>query len=389
MERTLETRPAAESADQTGTASCVACGSALDAPRCTHCGATAAAGGFRVLQILHEGNHSRVYLAQDEAGQRVVLKEMLFARAPDAKTLDDFAREGELLRQLDHPAIPRFVASFTEGTGSGTRLYLAQQHIEGETLLAKLATHRFDAAEAESLARAVLSILAYLHRLSPPILHRDVKPANLIVGRDGRVSLVDFGSAREVKPGGTHRATVAGTFGYLPPEALGGTVDQTADLYGLGATLLHLLTRRPPEEALWDESVRLELLVQAPPSFVAWLSKLTARKRSDRFASAAEALAALDARSTPAPSDKPARVEVSRRAQRDGVGPLPAGEAEELGLHRRHALARGRGRWSPNLGGVFVPMTGERGDGARAVRPPTAMIVAFIAALALLSMFLR
>jgi serine/threonine-protein kinase len=289
----------------------VACGSALDAPRCGQCGATAAAGGFRVAKVLHEGSHSRVYLAQGADGRRVVLKEMLFARAPDAKTLDDFAREGELLRQLDHPAIPRFVASFTEGTGSGTRLYLAQEHIEGTTLLARLGTHRFDAREAESLARDVLGVLAYLHGLSPPVLHRDLKPANLIVRPDGRLSLVDFGSAREIKPGGTHRATLTGTFGYLPPEALGGTVDQTADLYGLGATLLHLLTRRPPEETLWDDSMRLELQVQAPPAFVSWLGRLTARKRSESSPAPRRRLR----RSKPAPH-RPFRVRRQTQSRR-------------------------------------------------------------------------
>jgi serine/threonine protein kinase len=178
----------------------------------------------------------------------------------------------------------------------------------------------------------VLGVLAYLHGLSPPVLHRDLKPANLIVRPDGRLSLVDFGSAREVKPGGTYQATVSGTFGYLPPEALGGTVDETADLYGLGATVLHLLTRRPPEETLWNESARLELLVQAPPSFVAWLGRLTARKRTDRFTSAAEALAALDARRARATPRQQATIIEWTHGSRRLPGPLPTGEAELLHL---------------------------------------------------------
>ncbi len=386
VERTSQGPPAAESTEQPGTASCPGCGSALEAPRCDQCGATAAAGGFRVLGLLHEGSHSRVYLAQAKDGARVVLKEMLFARAPDAKTLDDFAREGELLRQLDHPAIPRFIASFTEGTGSGTRLYLAQELVEGSTLLAMLATHRFDAAEAEALARDVLGVLAYLHGLSPPVLHRDLKPANLILRPDGRLALVDFGSAREVKPGGTHRATVTGTFGYLPPEALGGTVDRTADLYGLGATLLHLLTRRPPEEALWDESARLELLIQAPPSFVAWLERLTARKRSERFASAAEALAALDARAVA--KSAPKQAEGRPMHGRRDAGPLPAGEAEALGLLAAHPFRDARSRSLPVLQGMS--RRGMRGRGRRfSPRLPAAALVALSAFLALLSLLLR
>jgi serine/threonine protein kinase len=390
VERTSEGPPAVESTPQAGTPSCVACGSALDAPRCGQCGATAAAGGFRVLKVLHEGSHSRVYLAQGADGRRVVLKELLFARAPDAKTLDDFAREGELLRQLDHPAIPRFIASFTEGTGSGTRLYLAQEFIEGPTLLAMLASRRFRAAEAEVLARDLLGVLSYLHGLSPPVLHRDLKPANLIVRPDGRLSLVDFGSAREVKPGGTYRATVTGTFGYLPPEALGGTVDQTADLYGLGATILHLLTRRPPEETLWDEWARLELLVQAPPAFVAWLGKITARKRTDRFASAAEALEALDARSAPAnPRQRPTAIEAWRaHGSPLPPGPLPTGEAEALGLRAPLRFGAPVFRWSPAWHAMSADAMRERGGRWGFPLSPSA-ILALLAALWLLSRLLH
>ena len=352
MERTRSGTSPVETDASAPTATCPSCGTTLEAPRCLHCGAAATAGGFRVLRLLHEGNHSRVYLAQGPDGQRIALKELLFSLAPDAKALDDFAREGALLHQLAHPAIPRFIATFQEGSGAGTRLYLAQEFVEGKTLLAQLTDHRFSAAEAEGLARQLLPVLAYLHALSPPIIHRDLKPANLIVRPDGSLALVDFGSAREVKPGGTHRATLAGTFGYLPPEALGGTVDLTADLYALGATLVHLLSRRPPEEALWNPEQALGALVQAPPAFVAWLSKLTASRRGDRFSSAAEALAALDAPALAAPPRAPLASPTPTRAA------LPVGEAEALGLRPRSAPARTAERprwaWTPEIGRAHV-----------------------------------
>ena len=296
MEKTggLQRSAAAVQDPATGGSFCAGCGADLGEGRCSSCGVAKAAGGFRVTKLLNESDHARVYLAQDAAGARVALKELIFARAPDAQTIDAFEREAALLRQVSHPAIPRFVASFREGQGVGTRLYLAQEFVEGQSLAARLENHRFDEREARQVAEEVLRVLAWLHGLSPPLVHRDVKPANLIVRPDGSIALVDFGCAREVAPRGTHRATVTGTFGYMPPEALGGTLDRSADLYGLGATLVHLLSRRPPEELLWERPVSaLREALNVSPAFLAFIERLTARDRASRFPSAAEALAAF------------------------------------------------------------------------------------------------
>jgi serine/threonine protein kinase len=81
---------------------------------------------------------------------------------------------------------------------------------------------------------------------TPPVLHRDLKPANVVLRPDGTLALVDFGSVRTLSTDRTHGSTLVGTFGYMPPEQLGGTVDRTSDLYALGATLLHDLTGRDP-----------------------------------------------------------------------------------------------------------------------------------------------
>ena len=285
---------------------CAGCGADLELGRCLSCGVAKEAGGFRVLRLLNESDHARVYLAEDAAGHKVALKELIFARAPDAQTIDAFEREAALLRQISHPAIPRFVASFREGQGVGTRLYLAQQFVEGESLASRLEAHRFDEREARHIAREVLGVLAFLHGLSPPLVHRDVKPANLLVRPDGSIALVDFGCAREVAPRGTHRATVTGTFGYMPPEALGGTLDRSADLYGLGATLIHLLSRRAPEDLLWDRPPSaLREALNVSPAFVAFIEKLTARDRSSRFASASGALAEFPEVDAPVPRPTP------------------------------------------------------------------------------------
>src|SRR5438552_447311 len=153
-------------------------------------------------------------------------------------------------------------------------------------------------AAARAGALRVLSMLAQ----SPHgRTYRDVEPGTILRRRDGTLALVDFGAARAVE-GVTHGATLVGTFGYMPPEQLGGTVDATADLYALGATLVHLVGRKAPEDILGpDLELRLDHL-NISPGFRAFLSRLTARKRASRPASAVEALLALDA---PAPRNRP------------------------------------------------------------------------------------
>src|SRR5207253_7670015 len=192
-----------------------------------------------------------------------------------------------------------------EGEGPALRLYLAQELVEGEPLSDRLRAGAIDEAEARAIARQLLQILRYLHEHG--IVHRDVKPANVLRRPDGTLVLVDFGAARALE-GVTHRATLVGTFGYMPPEQLGGTVDATSDLYALGATLVHLLGRKAPADTLGpDLELRLDHL-NVSPGFRAFLARLTARKRASRPASAVAALLALDAparRNRPGPARVP------------------------------------------------------------------------------------
>src|SRR5438445_2901636 len=270
---------------------CPSCSAPLGDARCGACGAAARAGAYRVLSVLAESPHGRTYRAQGPAGV-VALKELVFALVPTAEQLDAFEREAKVLESISHPQVPRFVESFREGEGPALRLYLAQELVEGEPLSDRLRAGAIDEAEARAIARQLLQILRYLHEHG--IVHRDVKPANVLRRPDGTLVLVDFGAARALE-GVTHRATLVGTFGYMPPEQLGGTVDATSDLYALGATLVHLVGRKAPEDILGpDLELRLDHL-NVSPGFRAFLSRLTARKRTSRPASAVEALLALDA----------------------------------------------------------------------------------------------
>lgn len=266
------------------------------------CGASVHVGPYRILSVLASREHGRVYVAESRSGQRVVLKEIAFATVPGAEALDRFEREARILAQLAHPRIPRFHSYFREGQGVEMRLYLAQEYVEGRSLEARLGHRRITESEALDIARQVLEVLEYLHGLSPRVIHRDIKPSNLVMTDTGAVHLVDFGIARDLSAQSTAGATLAGTFDYMPPEQLGGTVDVSSDLYALGATLIHLLTGRLPSEML-DHTLRLrfEAQVLGSPRLRRLLEGLTARLPRDRFPSALDALLALEAPAEPAP----------------------------------------------------------------------------------------
>lgn len=272
---------------------CVGCGAALSASRCPQCGVAQTAGGYVVERVVAEGPHSRVYLAHDVGGRNVALKELQFSTVPSVGELDAFEREVEALRSMRHPAIPAFIGSFREGEGVGLRLYLAAEYVLGETLAARISRGPLGVDEAGSIARQLLEVLAFLHRRTPPVLHRDLKPANVLLRPDGSVALVDFGSVRTLSADRTHGSTLVGTFGYMPPEQLGGTVDRTSDIYALGATLLHGLTGRPPVEWL-DGGLEVQVPPGLAPPFDRWLPSLLKLDPAERPRDADAARALLD-----------------------------------------------------------------------------------------------
>src|SRR5207237_10785882 len=122
------------------------------------------------------------------------------------------------------------------------------------------------------------------------VQHRDIKPDKRTVRPGAEIALVDFGSARQLSGTHTYGSTLVGTFGYMPTEQLGGTVDATSDLYALGATLLHAATGKPPSELLWS-AITLRVPRGAPLGD--WIAALVQPARERRIQSAAAALDAL------------------------------------------------------------------------------------------------
>jgi serine/threonine protein kinase len=212
---------------------------------------------YDVVKKLGEGASAETFLAHDRErdGEAVVIKSLHVDRLEGWKFFELFQREARTLSGLKHFGIPAFVETFaSRGEDTRPRFHLVQDYVEGRPLEEIIDGGGMSEAEFDQLALGMLDILHYLHTRSPPVFHRDIKPSNIIVRPMGAPVLVDFGSVcygwREEDERGS---TVAGTHGYMPPEQYLGQVSARSDVYGLGATLLHVASGRAPSEFSFDE----------------------------------------------------------------------------------------------------------------------------------------
>jgi len=259
-------------------------------------------GRYRLLEVVGQGAVGTTYRAtRITDGAVFAVKELLVRRLDSFKTEELFRREAEALRTLEHAGIPRYVEEFVAGQGKQLGLYLVQEFVEGTTLAAEVGARRYDEAEVLEIMAELADILAYLHGLRPPVIHRDLKLANVMRrAGDGRLMLIDFGSVRAVvEDQAAGGSTVAGTFGYMAPEQFSGHASPASDLYALGVTGVVLLSRREPHELLdttnelcWREPVA------ATPAVERLLGELLERdpeRRADSAAQVARRLRALQA----------------------------------------------------------------------------------------------
>jgi outer membrane protein assembly factor BamB/tRNA A-37 threonylcarbamoyl transferase component Bud32 len=205
---------------------------------------------YRVLGLLAVGGMSTVYKAQDLRFSQVtrlcVVKEMLHTTIdPQVRTMMEsrFEREANILASLNHPGIVQVYDFFSESD----RSYLILEYVDGKNLDAILGDTEGFLSEAQVVnwAIQVCEVLSYLHSHEPqPIIFRDIKPANIMLDSHRRIRLVDFGIARIFQSG--HKGTMIGTEGYNPPEQYRGFAEPRVDVYALGATMHHLLSKQDP-----------------------------------------------------------------------------------------------------------------------------------------------
>ena len=222
----------------------------------------------------------------------VAIKCFRVNKAKAWKDVELAEREARTLASLDHPRLPKYIEHFEEDGA----LYLVMEKVEGESLASLRSRHRtLSVAEVTKMLEDIAEALRYLHGRAPFIVHRDIKPGNIIRRPDGSYALVDFGAVRDrLKPAGG--STVVGTFGYMAPEQFQGRASPKSDVYGLGATAVAMLTGCEPEE-LPHEGLGIDVARALPKSTPAPLVRaLAAMLQPDpdrRVGSVDEALALL------------------------------------------------------------------------------------------------
>ncbi|HZO96526.1 MAG TPA: Stk1 family PASTA domain-containing Ser/Thr kinase [Gaiellaceae bacterium] len=220
---------------------------------------------YLIVRKLGSGGMADVYLAEDqELGRRVALKLLNERHANDEQFVERFRREAQSAAGLNHPNI---VSIFDRGRAEGT-YYIAMEYLDGRTLKELLVRNGPTPVPiAIDYARQILGALAFAHRHG--IVHRDIKPHNIVVRKDGRLKVTDFGIARSGASQMTEAGSIVGTAQYLSPEqARGAGVDARSDLYSLGIVLYEMLTGRVPftGEAPVEIAMKHLTAVPEPPS---------------------------------------------------------------------------------------------------------------------------
>jgi beta-lactam-binding protein with PASTA domain/predicted Ser/Thr protein kinase len=218
-------------------------------------------GRYKIVRKLGAGGMANVYLAEDqELGRRVAIKILNDRHANDDQFVERFRREAKNAAALSHPNI---VSIYDRGEAEGT-YYIAMEYLDGRSLKELIVTRGpAPVPVAVDYARQILSALRFAHRHG--IVHRDIKPHNVLVDGEGRVKVTDFGIARAGASQMTEAGSIVGTAQYLSPEQARGTnVDQRSDLYSLGVVLYELLTGSAPFGGDTPVEIAMKHLSQVP-----------------------------------------------------------------------------------------------------------------------------
>lgn len=253
-------------------------------------------GKYEILTLIGQGGMSKVYLAMDKRLNKQWAVKEIEKRARDRNNeviIRSAIAEANMIKRLDHPSLPRIV----DIIDNGNVIFVIMDYIEGEPLSNILERN---GAQPQELviewAKELCGVLDYLHTCKPPIIYRDMKPANVMLKPDGSLKLIDFGIAREFKEEKLSDTVSLGTKGYAAPEQFGGKgqTDARTDVYCLGVTLYHLITGQnpcePPYELYpiryWNPGLSsgLEKIIQ----------KCTQLNPDDRYQSCAELMYALN-----------------------------------------------------------------------------------------------
>lgn len=322
--------------------------------------------GFDIDRVIGEGAMATVYLAlQRSLERKVALKIMAPALAADASFCERFLREGKTLARLAHPHI----VTVHDIGNVGEHYYMAMEYLPNGTLRERIAAG-LSPEQGLQYIRQIASALGYAH--SQGLIHRDVKPANILFRADGTAVLSDFGIAKSLddRTQFTQVGFAVGTPNYMSPEqARGLDIDGRADLYALGVVLYEILVGELPYMGTDALSTALAHLTQPLPElplqhnrYQTLLQRLLAKNPDERFSNAAQLLAALDAQPAPDPDATLIRPAFTQQAT------LGAPSASELGELQPVSIEIPRGTPTPAL---TVAPAATATAGSAAARPST------------------
>ena len=242
---------------------------------------------YRILSQLGKGGFGAVYKAEDaQLGNRLLaVKEMSQSGLNPREIIEateNFKREALLLASLTHPNLPSIYDHFSEAG----RWYLVMNFIEGETLeerLNKEPEGRLSVEKTLRIGIQLCTVLGYLHARQPPIVFRDLKPANIMMTPDGHLYLIDFGIARHFKPGQAKDTIAFGSPGYAAPEQYGkAQTTSRSDIYSLGANLHQLLTGIDPSQTPFQFAPLQQQGRPIPPSLESLIMQMLEMNESKR-----------------------------------------------------------------------------------------------------------
>ena len=252
-------------------------------------------GKYKILNKIGQGGMSVVYLAMNErANKQWAIKEVRKDGVQNFEVVKQgLIAETEMLKKLSHPNLPSIIDVID---GDGTFL-IVMDYIEGRHL--ESVVKEYGAQSQEDViewAKQLCDVLSYLHSRKPPIIYRDMKPSNVMLKPDGKVMLIDFGTAREFKENSVADTTCLGTQGYAAPEQYGGhgQTDTRTDIYCLGATLYHLLTGHNPSEPPYEMYPIRYWNPELSSGLEEIILKCTQKNPDDRYQNCGELLYALE-----------------------------------------------------------------------------------------------
>ncbi len=252
-------------------------------------------GKYEILTMIGKGGMSEVYLAMDKNLNKQWAVKEIKKRARDknnAVVVQSAIAEANMMKKLDHPCLPRIVDIIDREDV----IYVIMDYIEGEPLNKVLEKNGAQPQDVViQWAEDLCGVLDYLHTQNPPIIYRDMKPANIMLQPNGNIKLIDFGIAREYKEQNLEDTVSLGTKGYAAPEQFGGKgqTDRRTDIYCLGVTLYHLVTGKSPTEPPYEIYPIRYWNPELSSGLEAIILKCTQTNPDERYDSCAELLYAL------------------------------------------------------------------------------------------------